>query len=146
MSDSPEWPPLEEGEVLMSDPEEILWRQVNPAFVHGGTITSQAFRPTPTDKGRLSVSRSSVETAEDAYKFFTQILRRSSAGSWSVSFSEVQGAGSRAIFDAEAVTAPPPPCSPGHSSVDYRPFGSSAIKRIGAELALKADKRGRQHP
>jgi len=33
----------------------LLHRQVNPAFVQSGRVTSQAFKPTPKDQGLLSV-------------------------------------------------------------------------------------------
>ena len=38
---------------LLADDDEVLFRQVHPAFVRDGRPSSQAFRPTPKDEGSL---------------------------------------------------------------------------------------------
>ena len=52
----------------LTDPGEVLFRQVHPSWIQAGKPTSQAFRPTPKDRGLLSVSRSSKTTASAAFE------------------------------------------------------------------------------
>lgn len=141
-----EWPMLLDGEVVLTNGAELLWRQVNPQFVHHGQLTSQAFRPSSRDAGRLSVSRATRQTAEGAHHFYVTILHRLSCGTWAVSVDDVHDVGSRSIHDEHAATAPPPPCPPGHTSIDLRPFGQSRVKKMASKLSLAANRRGRQYP
>ena len=48
-----------------------LHRQINPSWVQGGRITSQAFRPTEKDEGFLSVYDGDKISAENSWNHFT---------------------------------------------------------------------------
>lgn len=143
----PTWDLLADGESLLSDPAELLWRQVSPSFfIDGDKISSQAFRPGGRDHGKMSTSRASVQSAAGAYDFHTNVRRLNSAGTWAITVEEVNDAGSRAVDDSKATTAPAPPCPPGHTFVDFRPYGTNTARRIGGLLLDAAVHRGRQHP
>lgn len=146
MHDDVNWPPLQADEILLEDPTELLWRQVNPQFFDNGQVTSQAFRPNSGDANLISTSRQSKQDAKGAYDFHTTILGLESAGTWSVSVFDVTSAGARAIDDSESGSAPPPPCPPGHTSIDVRPYGKGTCRRIGSKLSEAANLRGRQYP
>lgn len=136
------WPDLRHGEIEIEDSEELLWRQVNPQFLHNGQVTSQAFRPSPEDQGLLSTSRQYKQTAHGAFEFHVNVRRYESAGTWALSIGEVRSAGLRAIDDGESDTGPPAPCPPGHTSIDFRPFGKSAIRKKSAGMSFHANLRG----
>ncbi len=72
----------------LSDPDELLHRQVHPAFIRNGRVGSQAFKPTPKDEGKLSVSRGAIASAQQAFLLYTEELKLPSAGAWSVSVAE----------------------------------------------------------
>jgi hypothetical protein len=146
MTDSADWPPLQPDEILLTARDELLWRQVNPQFANNGQVTSQAFRPNSEDGNLVSTSRESKQNAEGAFQFHTTTLDLESAGTWCVSVGEVMAADARAIDDSESASAPPPPCPPGHTSIDMRPFGKSMCRKIGSKLSENANVRGRQYP
>ncbi|WP_322759162.1 hypothetical protein [Frankia sp. Cr2] len=57
-----------DGWFLLTDTGERLWRQVNPSWVSNGRVTSQVFKPTPKDHGRLSLSRASKVGARQSHE------------------------------------------------------------------------------
>jgi len=125
-------PPL--GPAL-SNRDELLWRQVNPHFVHGGRVSSQVFKPTPKDEGLLSVARSSRTTAEDAFHHHVKILGFVSAGVLAVSVGECLG---------ESLTSyeQPLPDNPAHAVVDFRVLSDKDRERKAKRLAAAARSRG----
>ena len=72
----------------LSDDEELLFRQVHPSFVRDGRPSSQAFRPTAKDEGKLSVARGSLTTPAGAFEVHTTGLGLPSAGTWAVTVGE----------------------------------------------------------
>lgn len=54
--------------------DTLLYRQINSSWLQKTGITSQAFKPTPKDKCRLSVYDGSMISAEDAWHHFTKQL------------------------------------------------------------------------
>lgn len=141
-----DWPGLVTGEALLDDEDELLWRQVNPQFVQDGVPTSQAFRLSTDDRGRLSTARASKQTAAGAYDFHTRVGGLASAGTWAVSLAEVTEAGSRAVDDTASESPPPSPVPPGHTYIDLRPYTGGVPRRIASVLSARAKTRGRQHP
>lgn len=132
---------LRPGEFVIDDLEERLWRQVNPAFVHDGRVTSQAFSPTPKDSGELSTSRRSVVGAEAAYTHHTVVLGYSSVGVYSVDVREVVEEQLRVIDDSAVDDGESRP--PGHAFVDFRSIASiKGHRKIAAKLRDKAEQRG----
>ncbi|AHH20822.1 hypothetical protein NONO_c60460 [Nocardia nova SH22a] len=132
-------------EVELDDANELVWRNVNPGFLDNGVLSSQAFRPTPKDKSKLSGARQAKVSAEKHFHEFTTELNLSSAGVWAVSVAEANAQDVRCVYDAEAATRPPDPCPAGHTYFDFQPHGTGARKRISRVLSDKAAARGCQH-
>jgi hypothetical protein len=79
----------------------LLYRQVNPAFIQQGNISSQAFRPTPKDNNRLSVYDGDLISAKDSHEHFTLVIGCLSAGVLAVSVQECLGENLPVISDPE---------------------------------------------
>lgn len=115
--------------VALSNPEELLFRQVHPKALvlgqpaHGafaGEPEVWSFKPKENENFTISVSRSTLTTAAAAHSHYTS-LGRESAGVWAVSVSEVLANSLAAYWD-------PLHNDPAHSGVDYRsvvPTGSA---------------------
>ncbi|MGW4325433.1 hypothetical protein ACWEKR_06025 [Nocardia sp. NPDC004573] len=141
-----EGPELDEVEVELDDASELIWRNVNPAWIQDGKVSSQAFRPTPKDKQQLSGAREQKVTAEKHFHEFTQELELRSVGVWAVSVGEANAQDVRCVYDAESADAPDP-CPTGHTYLDFRAhMGDKAIRRVGRLLSEDAQRRGRMHP
>lgn len=141
--------PLIDGEVEVEDDAELYLRQCNPLFVRGGQPSDQMFKPSSSDSDKLSGSRSSKATAQEAYEFRNGQKKGSTAGTWCLSVEEARGVGSRVIDDADSSDAPPPPVPPGHVYLDLRPFSAlSKLERrtFRSRLLIASLKWGRQHP
>jgi hypothetical protein len=126
-------------EVPLEKRDEPLWRLVHPNYFKDGLIGSDAFN----DKTRqVSVVRSSVCSAEEAYEYHHRAPDRRCAGAWAVTTGEALDTGSGVIDDSalEAVT------TPGHSYIDMRHFERKERHVAKATLAAAANDRGRQHP
>ncbi len=131
--------------VPLSDDEELLFRQVHPSFVRDGRPSSQAFRPTAKDAGKLSVARGSLTTPEGAFKLHTEGLRLQSAGTWAVSVGECREEGLNVLPDP--LTSPPEKIAdPAHALVDFAPHPKNQVEARGARLARKAVERRRMYP
>lgn len=123
----------------LTDPDEVLYRQVHPTWVQDGVPTSQAFTPTPKDEGELSIARGSLNTAEAAYKHYTTVQKFESAGTWAVTVGEANGAGLESFDDAR-------PDLLAHGFIDFRGLSKNAAKKKGVLLAARARVRGRLYP
>lgn len=83
-------------------PGTLLFRQVNPAWTKLGRVSSQAFKPTPKDRGRLSAYDGDRITAENSWRHYALELGHRSVGVLAVTVGEC---GSRGL----AVEADPDP-------------------------------------
>jgi hypothetical protein len=129
----------------LDDGDELLFRQVHPSFVRDGRPSSQAFRPTPKDEGRLSVARSSLTTASEAFELYAKGRGLPSVGTWAVTVGECNEQGLKAF--ADPLTAPPEKIpDPAHAIIDFTPHSKSQAEARGMRLARKAVDRGRLHP
>jgi hypothetical protein len=130
---------------VLAEDDELLLRQVHPSFVRDGRPSSQAFRPTPKDAGKLSVARGSLTTAAAAFEHYTERLELPSAGTWGVTIGECREQGLHAL--ADPLTAPPEKAEdPAHAVIDFTSHSRSQAEAKGARLARKAFERGRLHP
>lgn len=134
-----EGPRPEERRTRLTDPDEVLFRQVHPSWVDDGVPTSQAFTPTPKDEGELSIALGSLTTAEAAFKHHTTVLKFASAGTWAVTVGEADDAGLESFDDDQ-------PDLLAHGFVDFRGLGRKEAKRRGMLLAASARARGRLYP
>jgi len=124
----------------LDDSEEVLFRQVHPAFLEDGHISSSPFSPSNKDRGKLSVDRSALTTAEASFRRFTGNGYQS-AFVVGVSVGE---------FGAERLPCYPDPieatasqqANPAHAYADYSGTTTNESKRIGKRLRNKALDRG----
>lgn len=128
---------------LLDDESELLFRQVNQAFVREGRVGSQAFRPTPKDKRMLSVARGALTSAEAAFQLHIGCRKLGSAGTWGVTVGECSGLGLPARPDP--ISEQPCP-DPAHAVVDFADLSNRKVEAHGARLARCANDRGRLHP
>ena len=128
----------------LTDDDELLFRQVHPSFIRDGRPSSQAFRPTTKDAGKLSVARSALTTAAGAYDHHTQSLALASAGSWGITVGECKTE-ELPVFP-DPLTTPGPVPDAAHAVVDFAAFSKGKAEAKGLRLARQASERGRLHP
>lgn len=117
--------------------DTLLHRQVHPSWVQQGRVTSQVFRPTPKDSGRVSVYNGALINAKAAWEHFTSILGFASIGCVAVTVAECEQ------FDlmAEADGTP----FPEHASINFAGHSKSQILKRADRLAVAAATRGWQY-
>ena len=118
-------------------PATLLLRQVNPYWIREGRITSQVFKPTPKDKGLLSVYDGDQATPQAAYAHYTQQLGLQSRGVVAVSVAECE--------QQELPVKPDPVPFPEHVVIDFRDFSESKIRTKAKHLTHAARIRGWQY-
>ena len=128
----------------LADDEELLFRQVHPSFVRDGRPSSQAFRPTAKDEGKLSVARGSLTTPAAAYRLYTEGLGLPSAGTWAVNVGECREQGLN-VFPDPLTSPPEKVADAAHAVVDFTPYSKNQAEAKGARLARKAFERGALH-
>jgi hypothetical protein len=127
------------GETLLTDPAEVLYRQVHPNFIAEGQPTAQAFRPFPRDEGEVSIARGALTTAAAAFAHYTEVLRFASAGTWAVTVGE-------AALHGLACYDQPRDDTPAHGFIDFRMLKPANIRASSNLLLLDALARGRVYP
>lgn len=128
----------------LSDGSELLFRHVHPSWLRDGEPTSQAFKPTPTDSGRLSVARGALTIAAAAFHLYTVDLKRAAAGTWAVSVAEVEEGVVGLSAHADPIEGPVP--DPAHAFVDFEGRARKESETKAKLLLAAARARGRQHP
>lgn len=116
------------------DNNTLLLRQIHPAFVQQGRVTSQAFRPTPKDQNRLSVYDGDQITANNAFEHYTQQLGYSSMGVLAVTIDECN--------DVQLPVQPDPEPYPEHVVIEIAGLGKRDIEIRAKQLRTKAELRG----
>jgi len=114
----------------LTNRDEQLFRQVNPNFIHGGRVSSQAFR----SKKQLSVDRENRTTAEQSYRRFIDNGLRS-AGTWAVTVGEAENVLVHA-YESPLET------NSAHTDLDFEPLTNKERRRASVELARMANERG----
>lgn len=125
---------------------DLVYRQVHPSHAPAGVPSSQAFNPTPKDEGKLSVDDSRVVTAEASWNHYTGNLGFQSAGTWAVSYAEVQAPGGLSLT-RDPLRYPDNPSldNPAHCLIDFNALPTKGeMKRRAQNLAIKASSRGCQ--
>ena len=115
-------------------PETLLLRQIHPSFVQNGRPTSQAFRPTPKDRDKLSVDDGSKIDARSSWERFTRTLGFESAGVLAVTVAECSEQELPVTADAEPY--------PEHCFIDFAGLLKKAAERKAKILASHAGQRG----
>jgi len=134
----------EDGQCL-DDAGELLFRQIHPSFVRDGRPSSQAFRPTKKDDGKLSVARSSLTTAERAFHSHTVLLGLPSHGTWALSVQECAQHELK-VFPNPLLAPPELIADPAHAFIDFRGLSNSRTESKSTQLRNDAMDRGCVHP
>lgn len=114
--------------------DTLLLRQVNPAWIQDGRMTSQVFRPTPKDSKRLSVYDGDQISAEDAWSHYVKELELSSVGVVAVTVVECK--------EQDLPVAPDPNPFPEHVVIEFNDYSNSQIKTKAKKLTRAAEARG----
>lgn len=133
---------LHEGESLMSDAGELIYRQITEHLMDGSQVASTAFGPMPADKDMPSYSRSTLVKAQEARDWHTRIAKSPSVGVWALTVGEVIHAGRYVIDDSAAPLKPEEQRAPGHCFVDYRGLSRLERKTLRSRLWFCAIDRG----
>lgn len=139
---APQTDPRRAADKLISGDAELLFRQVNPAFIQKDRITSAAFKPTKKDNDELSVSRGTLSTAEEAYLYHTGILRLKSEGSWATSIAECSQLAMSLYSDPRTES----PENPAHAFIDFQGLSNGQKELKAGKLRDLAVERGKLHP
>ena len=115
-------------------PATLLFRQVNPSWIKNGRITSQVFKPTPKDKGCLSVYDGDQITAEASWRHYTIELEYQSVGVVAVTVCECKEHDLYVKHDPEPF--------PEHVVIK---FTGSQIEKKAKRLKEAAETRGWQY-
>lgn len=115
--------------------ETLLLRQVNPKFMDGDALTSQAFCPSSSDQGKLSVYDGEMMTAAESYEHWTKTLENESTGTWAVSGAEADTAGLTYRPD-------PLPGNDAHALIDFTAHASAQHRKRAKLLVAAAEARG----
>ena len=118
-------------------PATLLWRQVNPAWVQQGRVTSQVFRPTRKDDRRLSVYDGDLIDAAGAWRHFTETLGHPSIGVLAVSVHECTR------LDLEVLADPAP--FREHVVIAFGTLQEAQLKTRAKQLKAAAEARGWQY-
>jgi hypothetical protein len=127
----------------LTDQAELPLRQVHPNWLKEGQPSSQAFKPTPKDEGKLSTARGAKTTPENAFVRHTDTLGLQSAGTWAASVEEVEATPVPLEAYGDPVTEPAP--DPAHAFIEY-PDDRKIVETKAKILRAKAGDRGRLHP
>jgi hypothetical protein len=133
---------LENGEFRVEgDASESLFRQVTEPNWDGQrqAPSSLAFGPRTADRGKVSLSRASIVSAQEARDWHTSNAKKPSLGVWHVSVSDVDDHGSRAVDDSAISPGPEePPKAPGHCYADYRHLSKQEERTMRSALLQRA--------
>ena len=117
--------------------ETLLLRQVHPSWIQHDRVTSQLFKPTPKDKGMVSVYDGDRITAEGSWNHFSNELGYESAGVMAVALHEC---GRHCI-----PVIPDPKEFQEHVLLDFRTFSGSQTNVLAKRLTRYARDRGWQY-
>lgn len=115
-------------------PETLLLRQIHPAFVDNGQVSSQAFRPTPKDEQQLSVYDGDMILPPASWDHYTSVLRCQSAGVMAVTVAECE--------ELKLPARPDPTPFPEHAVIDFVGLSKGQTESKGKKLRDRAVAKG----
>lgn len=133
---------LRENEQLVSDADELAYRQITKHMIDDGKVATTAFGPSTADQGMPSFSRSTLVTAQDSRDWYTRNAKNPSLGVWAVSVGEVVASGRCVVDDSNVPVADGTPQAPGHCFVDYRGLTKQQERELRGKLYIHAMERG----
>ena len=128
----------------LTNPDEVLLRQIHPNCIHNGEPASDRFKPTPNDAGLMSVDRGSLTDAASSHALYISTGNQSGA----VYGVTVEEFGDEVIEcrDDPLDSTETAPANPAHALADYTVHVEKKWKLISKRLTQKAKARGRLHP
>lgn len=136
---------LGEGESLMSEAEELIYRQITRFLrAEDGTVATHAFTGSASKSNgpKPSYTRSSIVTAQDSRDWHTRNAKSPSCGVWALAVGEVVLANGTVIDDSKSPLAPGKIRAPGHCFIDLRDVDKLELKSLRAKLWHAAMDRG----
>ena len=128
----------------LTDDAEILFRQIHPNFWQDGEPSSQPFLPTPKDKNKLSIDRSTLTSASASFALFTG-NGHSTKAVYGLTVGEFR------ILEIICHSDPLPSidsgaANPAHAFADYSAHSGNQQKTKAKRLKQNAIARGQLHP
>ncbi|KAB8039121.1 hypothetical protein GCL60_09710 [Silvanigrella paludirubra] len=123
-------------ETLISDPNEILYRQIHPNHYSYGQIASICFCPNSQDNNKLSVRQSKHVSSKEAFEIHKNILNLKTVGTWGLSVEEVSREALKVIDDSDHVS------NKGHAYINFNSLTKNESKKIAQKLVKYAMNRG----
>lgn len=117
------------------NPQTMLLRQVHPAFIPDGQLSSQAFMPFPKDQGKPSVYDGDQIGASESYKHYTEVLSLKSDSVWGITCAEVSSIGLTGVPDPEEDFA-------SHALIDFTAHAEIRFRKLAKKLKAMAIARG----
>ena len=120
--------------------DTLLYRMVSPSWIQCGIATSQTFKPTRKDNGRLSVYDGDQISPQDAYEYFTNPppgLGQRAVGVLAVAVAECESLNLTVTLDGDPI--------PAHAVIDFTTLSRRDINRAADELKGIANARGWQY-
>ena len=120
--------------------DTLLYRMVSPSWMQRGIATSQTFKPTRKDNGRLSVYDGDQISAQDAYEHFTNPppgLGQRAVGVLAVAVNECESLNLPVKINGDPI--------PAHALIDFTALSRRDINRAADELKEIANARGWQY-
>lgn len=131
-----------DGEQLMSDEDELVYRQITQHMLDGERVATTAFGPSTADRDMPSYSRSTVVTPQDSRDWHTQNAKSPSLGVWGLTVGEVIESGRHVVDDSLCPLDDGHKRAPGHCFVDFRNLSKPQKKELRARLHFHATARG----
>ena len=117
--------------------DTLLYRMVSPSWMRPGRPTSQTFKPTRKDNGRVSVYDGDQISPQDAYEHYASLGHRA-AGVLAVTVAECESL-------KLTVTPDPLPGFPEHATIDFTAHSRKSVETAAGELNDLANERGWQY-
>lgn len=133
---------LLEGEFLLTENQELVFRQITKHLIDDGLVSTSAFGPRTSDNQMPSYSRSSLVTAQESRDWHSENANSPSLGVWGVTVAETKSAGSYVVDDSQKPISLGERRAPGHCFIDFRNLSKAQRREIYAKLFFSAMARG----
>ncbi len=119
------------------DSDKLLNRAINNGWIQDGFVTSQAFKPSKKDEGKLSCFDNDILDAPGTFKYFTEDLGLEAAGILATKVSECHECKLEVYSDPDGGVP-----HEAHVSIDFSAHGTNKQKKLASKLRDLANRRG----
>ncbi|MEC5185931.1 hypothetical protein RCH12_003409 [Cryobacterium sp. MP_3.1] len=133
---------LLDGERLMHNAEELLYRQMTQHMLDGDKLKTDAFGPATADRDMPSYARSTKGTPQESRDWHTHNAKSPSLGVWGVTVGEAIASGRHVVDDSLCAVSEGQARAPGHCFVDFRGLSKPHKRELRARLYFYATDRG----